>query len=181
MPRAFSFALREEEALSLLGGLGKKKRSGSCRSVASLARGEYLFILSGNILIRLLFRRCSYLRPLYFSFRENDSGCCAFSSYPVTWTVSKMQEGSALHIASKCRFVLQSRCLVHRGPHKMAELQISKPVIYSGGSSRGSSEHGFAASGEDAAASVGWIVVRRTVPAGFLPHLYSADPGARAW
>lgn len=56
MPIVFPFAMRRKGPLTILaaGLVGKKKRRGSCFHVASLANGEYLFILSRTIFIAIL-------------------------------------------------------------------------------------------------------------------------------
>lgn len=78
---------KEAHVVLEVGLVEGKQRRGSCIRVASLAHGGYLFILSRNTFISLLFKR--WVLSLYLSFLvENKLGCFVF--YPVSETVRKM-------------------------------------------------------------------------------------------
>lgn len=70
VPRAFPFTMRRNREITILavGFMGKKRRTGICISVASLAHREYLSMLSRNIFISILFRRCLTWSPLLMFF-----------------------------------------------------------------------------------------------------------------
>lgn len=59
-----------------MGFVEKKKRGDSCISVVSLPHGKYLFVLTRNIFISLLFKRYLHWGPLFFFFPVENKLCC---------------------------------------------------------------------------------------------------------